>query len=271
MAPLYKTAAAVCLVALHGLQVQAAQTTIKYKFKPVVTDDAAYFAVNLVRNGKLPVRISEVAKENNLVSTLTEKVQSKEKEKTFSGEPEEAVTIDETCSELVEPNGLKDIFHYTFEYEEGVSQKSPNYRELLQAALDEGLKVFTDSQNQNQWETIWQDDDGANLAYLLGANSTAIGCVIGQCTTEKSTTPGGRSTATPTGKAVLFCELKPAAEKSKAPFDEEYYDGLIARTDKLASMTEEDLKAPSNDATATAAIPTILSAGVVAMLTVASA
>ncbi|CDJ45633.1 hypothetical protein EBH_0028900 [Eimeria brunetti] len=269
MASLYKTAAAVCLVALHGLQSEAAQTKIKYKFKPVVVDDAAYFAANLVRNGKLPVHISEVAKDNGLVSTLTAEVQSKENEQTF---PEEPVTIDDTCSVLVEPDGLKDIFHYTFEYTDNNSKSSPNYRELLQGALDAGLKVFTKTDYQNQWQNIWQDDAGGSLAYLLGANSTTIGCVIGECTTEKSGGDNAKiSTATATGKAVLFCELKPEAEKGTAPFDEEYFSGLIVRTAKLADMTEDDLKAPSNVGTAAAAVPTILAACLVATLTAASA
>ncbi|CDJ45617.1 SAG family member [Eimeria brunetti] len=195
----------------------------------------AYLAVNLLRNGKLSVHISELATGDSLVSALKEKVQSKT---------------------------ATDIFHHTFDYVE-----SPDYRKLLQEALDKGLEVFKDTENQNNWENIWGIDAGANLAYLLGANSTTVGCAIGQCTKETTAPNTGRtSNATPTGKAVLFCELSPPAEKEKAPFDEEYYNGLISRTAKLADMTEEDLKAPSNGDTAAAAFPTILTAGLVAIL-----
>ncbi|CDJ45641.1 SAG family member [Eimeria brunetti] len=256
MASLFRTAAAVCLVALNGLQSQAT-TTITYKFTPVAVDDAAYLAANLVRNGQLPVHINEVTKGNSLVSALEQEVKSKTNEK------QEAEATDPTCSELVKPEGLKDIFHYTFAY-----QEKPNYRELLQEALNAGLTVFKNAEYQNQWDTIWGVDAGGSLAYLLGANSTTIGCIIGECTTLKS---GGGDrqiqTESKTGKAVLFCELDPETEKNKAPFDDEYFKGLIARTALLADMTEEDLKAPTNGSTAVAAVPTILAAGLVVTLT----
>ncbi|CDJ45636.1 SAG family member [Eimeria brunetti] len=268
MASVYKTAAAVCFVALYGLQSEAAGTTISHKFIPIAVEDAGYVAANLARNGKLPVHINAVAKDDNLVSTLTGTVKSKNVTETV--EDAEA-TIDETCSSLVKEGELKDIFHYTFEYN-NVSKSSPNYRELLQKALDAGLEIFKKTKDQNKWEKIWEDEAGASLAYLLGANSTTIGCVIGQCIAAKTADDGGQSVPEgATGKAVLFCELNPAAKKNQAPFDDEYFEGLIARTAKLADMTEEDLKAPSNDGTAAAAVPTILAAGLVAVLTAISA
>ncbi|CDJ45642.1 SAG family member [Eimeria brunetti] len=257
MASLCKTAAAVCLVALYGLQSDAAGKTTTYTFTPEVVDEAGYLAANLVRNGKLPVHISTVTKSETIVSSLKTTVGSKTASK--AGED----LSDTTCSGLMEGADLKDIFNHVFDYANG-----PNYPDLLQTALNKGLEAFKKTDYQNQWEKIWQDDAGANLAYLLGANSTTIGCVIGKCTTETTEGSGERSSSPKlTGKAVLFCELKPPAEKGKAPFDGEYYDGLIARTAKLADMTEEDLKASSNDGTAAAAVPTILAAGFVAMLT----
>ncbi|CDJ45639.1 SAG family member [Eimeria brunetti] len=266
MASFYKSAAAVCLVALYGLQSEASGTTITYKFNPVVVDDACYLAANFARNGKLPVHISAVEKDIDIVSALTDKVQTHTTEKV-----EDAVS-DATCSALMEAAKLKDIFHYTFEYTDNAAENSLNYRELLQKALDAGLKVFTKTEYQSQWETIWADDAGGSLAHLLGANSTTIGCVIGQCTTKSSAGGGGRTlTASPTGKAVLFCELKPAADKGKAPFDDEYFKGLVERTAKLTEMAEEDLKAPTNDGIAVPALSTILAAGLVAMLAVVSA
>ncbi|CDJ45640.1 SAG family member [Eimeria brunetti] len=259
MASLYKTALAVCLLGHYGLQTEAA-ATITYKFTPVDVDDAGYLAANLVRNGKLPVHISTVEKAESIVTALTNKVKSRTATKN------ESDVSDGACDELVKQDEVKDIFHYTFDYEEGL-----DYSKLLQKALDAGLEVFKETQNQNKWETIWQDGDGANLAYLLGANSTTIGCVIGQCTTKTNQAPSRETPdGSTTGKAVLFCELKPAADKGKAPFDDEYFNGLIARTAKLADMTEEDLKAPSNDGTAAAAAPTILAAGFVAVLSALS-
>ncbi|CDJ45638.1 SAG family member [Eimeria brunetti] len=265
MASLCKTAAAVCLAAVYGLQSEASDTKITYKFKPVVVNDAGYLAANLVRNGKLAVHISDVAKSESIVSALTSTVQSQ------TNEIVENAVSDSACAALMDNTKLKDIFHYTFEYTDDVSQSSPNYRELLQKALNAGLEVFKKTEYQNDWDKIWKDDAGASLAYLLGANSTTIGCVIGQCTTRTSAVNARQSgDESTTGSAVLFCELSPAALKGKAPFDDEYLDALLARTAKLADMTEEDLKANTNDGTAATAVPTILAAGLVAMLTALS-
>ncbi|CDJ28202.1 uncharacterized protein EMH_0038740 [Eimeria mitis] len=104
MASIYKTAAAVCL-ALY-----------------------AYLAANLARNGKLPVHISEVTKDSALVSTLGEEV-----------EGEEPPTA-ENCTALI-TSELKGNFHYSFAYE-AEATASPDYRQLLQKALQAGLTVF---------------------------------------------------------------------------------------------------------------------------------
>ncbi|CDJ45643.1 SAG family member [Eimeria brunetti] len=269
MATFYKTAAAVCLVALSGLQSEAAQTT--YKFKVANVDDSVYLAANLVRNGRLPVHISEVAPDSNLVSTVQGKVQAC----TASKQPSR-VTM-EACEALMKASDLRDIFYHTFDYTE-----SPDYRELMQAALDEGLKVFKKQNYGTDWQTIWASEAGANLAYLLGSNSTKIGCVIGECTEEASRTlPGAAkrgvaALSTDLGeaeakKAVLFCALSPEAQKNTAPFDEEYFTALISRTALLANMTQDDLKVPTNDGIAAAAVPSILATSLVAMLTALSA
>ncbi|CDJ54286.1 hypothetical protein EBH_0045840 [Eimeria brunetti] len=73
-----------------------------------------------------------------------------------------------------------------------------------------------------------------------------------------------------TGNAALFCEPALAAKADEAPFSEEYYGRLIARTALLQDMTEGDLKAP-NDSVGPAAIPAILIGGFVAVLTAVSA
>ncbi|CDJ27906.1 uncharacterized protein EMH_0036000 [Eimeria mitis] len=124
MASLYRTAAAVCLVALSVLQAQAQGNTATYKFTVEKVDEDAYVAANLARNGKLPVHISGVAKADNLVSSLTDKV------KAATG------AADATCSALIKDD-LKAVFHRSFDYSE-----APNYRKLLQEALEDGLKIF---------------------------------------------------------------------------------------------------------------------------------
>ncbi|CDJ45620.1 SAG family member [Eimeria brunetti] len=269
MASFYKTATAVCLFALHGLQSEASNQTTTYKFKAIDVDKGKDILVVhshlplalptffLVKPSTKPTwRSIEVATGDSLVSSLKKKVESEEDVK------EQAAEADDSCSKLMEKSVFTDIFHHNFDY-----QPTPNYRELLQAALDKGLDVFKAKGYQSNWEEIWKNADGGNLAYLLSSNSTTIACVIGQCTKETTTQQNKRSsTGDPTGKAVLFCELSPAVDKTKAPFDEEYFNGLIARTDKLASMTEEDLKAPSNDAAAASPFPAILTASMVAML-----
>ncbi|CDJ54289.1 SAG family member [Eimeria brunetti] len=265
MAPLYRAAGAICLAALCGLKSEALQSTT-YKFTAEEVTDEAYVAVNLVRNGKLPVHIEGVARDAGLATSLKAKIETDED------------VAENTCKPLEIPK-LKTMFYHIFD-----SQTAPDYRQLLQDALDEGLEVFKEKKGANTgnaWKEIWATHAGASLAHLLGSNSTAIACVIGKCTTVESdggggggrmsthlregrSQPGGDAS---TEKAALFCELSPAAKADEAPFSEEYYDGLIARTDLLKHMTEDDLKAPSNDGIAPVALPAVLIAGFVAMLT----
>ncbi|CDJ45612.1 SAG family member [Eimeria brunetti] len=267
MAPLYKTATAICLVALSGIRSAAVASEV-YKFEEVQVDDAAYLAANLTRNGKLPVHIEEVTKDEGLVSSLQEKVK-----KAQTPVVQEREVTKESCEKLMVASNLKDTtFHYTFEYKD-----PPNYSELLQEALKAGLEVFG-NKYPSEWTSIWTADAGASLAYLLWSKSTKIGCVIGKCT--KGAAPddgvlgskeGGAEGRVSTGEAsavpaVLFCQLDPAPTKNQAPFDEEYFTGLIARTARLEDMTTDDLKAPTNDDTAAAALPTIMFAGLAAMI-----
>ncbi|CDJ35798.1 uncharacterized protein EMH_0000330 [Eimeria mitis] len=128
MAPFYKTAATVCIVALCGLQSEAADGK-KYKFTSEDVTEEAYLAANLVRNGNLPVHISEVSKDDTLVTSLKQNVEAKE------------ASTDGTCETLIEGD-LKEGFHHIFEYD--VETKATHdYRQLLQEALDKGLAVFT--------------------------------------------------------------------------------------------------------------------------------
>ncbi|CDJ45647.1 hypothetical protein EBH_0044460 [Eimeria brunetti] len=298
MAPFYGTAAAVGLVALSGIRAVAAQQDpqqqITYKLTLENVTEDAYLAVNLARNGNLPVHIKEVAEDKNLVSKLEGVV-------TGVGAVEagpDGEEPSESCKTLINSEHFDEVFRQAFEYPAG-DGATPNYRQTLQEALKGGLALFREfltitfalcfvfctyllQSNQypvdeTAWGKIWEKDAGASLGYLLGSNSTQVGCVIGRCT--KVTTPGeanrsavektvksGDPVETPTSKAVLLCQLEPAADRNTAPFDEDYFVGLIARKTELANMTEEDLKAPANDGTAAAAVPTILFAGLVAML-----
>ncbi|CDJ45614.1 SAG family member [Eimeria brunetti] len=275
MAPLYKAAAAVCLAALAGLQSEAAQPPT-YKYEAVKVDDAAYVAANLARNGKLAVHITEVTKDEDLVTSLGKKLLG-----TSGGVQAKSVVTSSSCSGLIEALKLENMFRHSFEY-----QDNPNYRELFQAALDDGLQLFK-SKYPSNWETIWQNTAGANLAYLLGSTSTKIACVVGKCTkaaasgdgngdnngeSAKQVAAGGtNSEGTETKEAVLFCELDPAATRNEAPFNEEYFNALISRTDKLTSMTADDLKAPANNAPVASPVLAVLMAGLVAMLAAVSA
>ncbi|CDJ28150.1 uncharacterized protein EMH_0099010 [Eimeria mitis] len=219
MAPLYKTTAAVCLVALCGLHTEASTPTYKFTVEDVQAD--AYLSANLARNGKLLVRISVVAEDDTLVNSLRSTL--------------EGTTGDNAgaCKGLITPD-LKETFHHNFVYQAD-ADTTPNYRHLLQEAVEAGLAAFenkTYPQTKTEWQKIWSKDAGANLAYLLGSDSTRIGCLIGS---------------------------------------EEYFNGLLARTTELKDMTADDLQTPVGDGAEAAAVPTILIAGLVAMLTLVSA
>ncbi|CDJ34031.1 uncharacterized protein EMH_0058800 [Eimeria mitis] len=128
MAPIYTAAAALCLT-LCGLQAEA-NTTPKYKFKVVGVDEDAYLAAKLARNGKLPVHISEITKEDTLITNLEGEVAG------------EGTATAENCTALITAE-LKANFHYSFTYE-AEAKASPDYRQLLQKALDAGLAVFNE-------------------------------------------------------------------------------------------------------------------------------
>ncbi|CDJ35629.1 uncharacterized protein EMH_0099020 [Eimeria mitis] len=140
MASFYKTAAAMCLVALGVLQSHAQGDndngggegdSTTYKFTVVNVDEDAYLSANLARNGKLPVHISEVTKDESLVTELTGEVTKA----TAEVDPDA-----EDCTALMTAE-LKERFHYSFEHAPE-SEASFDYRELLQKALEAGLTVF---------------------------------------------------------------------------------------------------------------------------------
>ncbi|CDJ32329.1 SAG family member [Eimeria mitis] len=197
MVSFYKTAAAVCLVVVCGPQ------------SGVAGD--AYLAAKLARNGKLPVHITEVSEDENTVTTLTNTVND-----ATAGD-------DATCKKLVESH-LKETFHRAFEYK---ADTTPNYHELLQAALNDGLAVF-----------------------------------------EKEGPMNGLRPKHP--PQLWFCFLGLSFCLFFLLFSEEYFNGLIERTTLLKDMTADDLKLSVGNGAEAAAVPTILIAGLVAMLAVVS-
>ncbi|CDJ32253.1 SAG family member [Eimeria mitis] len=116
----------------------------------------------------------------------------------------------------------------------------------------------------DNWQEFWTIPEGANLASLLWSNSTKVGCAVGICT------EGTQENRNITESAYLFCQMDPPAEENKAPFDKEYYEALKERKTLLTAMTEEDLKAPVQGA-AVAAVPSLLVAGLTAIVAFASA
>ncbi|CDJ29170.1 uncharacterized protein EMH_0047430 [Eimeria mitis] len=254
MAPLYKTATALCLVGLFGLQSVAAGAT-KYKFKVVEVKDDVYLPIRLARNGKITAKTKDVAKDTQLVTELQDEVEG-------TGEATEA-----TCAELIEST-FKKIFHQTFDYTD-----TPDYPKLVEEALKTGLNAIgtTYPAQTPTWQDIWKKKEALSVLHLLGADSTKVGCTIAKCIKSPEvdllTEPESETPA----KAVLLCELSPAAKENEAAFSEEYFKEISTRTTDLKSMTEEDLKDPIVTSSANAAVPTILTACLVAILAAISA
>ncbi|CDI74156.1 SAG family member [Eimeria praecox] len=249
MAPIYLTVAA-SLLAVTGLESVVADTSVKFTVVDVQGD--AYTSANLARGGKLSVGVKTLAENAELITAL----------KTKLGEST-AVTGTACDGSMQIGPTLKEIFHAGFTYPQAGS--SPNYREIIQKTLDSGIKVLKEKSpygsTNGQWTTFWEDEDGANIANLLGANSTQIGCAIGRCTTVDTAQP---KQVTVTNRAVLFCAIDPPTRKDTAPFDKQYYDALVGRTTPLADMTPDDLKASRGGSTV--AVPSVLLAGMAAIL-----
>ncbi|CDJ54043.1 SAG family member [Eimeria brunetti] len=255
----FKTAAAICLVALSGLRSEAT-VTITHKLTVEEVTEDAYLVVNLARNGKLPVHINPVETSDSLVSSVQGKINEAGKQPAEGG-----------CESVQISADLKNMFFHAFE---NAPETTPDYSQVLQDALTAGLSAFTEKRypkTSEEWKTIWAKEAGASLGHLLGSNSTQIGCAVGRCTEKKTIDEPESVEETKKNKAVLFCELSPATTKETAPFEEEYFNGLIARTAQLSEMTADDLKAPSNNGTGAALFPTILIYGLVLMLTAVSA
>ncbi|CDJ49674.1 SAG family member [Eimeria brunetti] len=254
MAPIFKSAAAFCLVALCGLQsTAAAQGTVK-----LLVDDAgpgSVLAANLARGGKISVP-TKLLKEDESI---------KEGLKKALGETQNVLTGNACDSVTVKPDFVKKKFFVQFKSEED----SKDFRKDVQGALDKGVKLLKDMKtyptDAAQWQTFWGNPDGANVANLLWSNSTKVGCAVGVCVEVQA------SSDVPLlgTNAYLFCQLNPEAEENKAPFDKKYYDALIARTTPLTAMTKDDL--PSKNGATAVAVPSLLLTGLAAILATAAA
>ncbi|CDJ27796.1 uncharacterized protein EMH_0034880 [Eimeria mitis] len=118
MSSIYKAVATVCFVALWGLHTTSAEDPYLYE---VITEDVseeAYLAANLVRNGKLPVHIGNVVKDESLVTTL---------KRADQGAP---AFIEGPCNEVTVKAGGLEMFHHIFDY-----HANPDYQAYLAANL----------------------------------------------------------------------------------------------------------------------------------------
>ncbi|CDJ32330.1 SAG family member [Eimeria mitis] len=201
------------------------------QYQVQVADKDAYTSVNLARVGQMSVRIGVLTENSDLAEGLKTTSPPTKKTKFVAQLPE---------------------------------SEDQKYRQAVQNALQAGLDVLTSYPENDVWTTFWEDPAGANLARLLWSKSTKVGCGVGTCT-------GGEEARTPEQTVTfLVCQMEPAAEANTAPFDKEYYEALKERKTSLTEMTDEDLKAPVQGGAA-AAVPSLLVAGLTAIVAFASA
>nr|QIS60148.1 surface antigen 4 [Eimeria stiedai] len=137
---------------------------------------------------------------------------------------------------------------------EDTSGSTPNYKNLVQTVLTKGLGVLaqqSSSGNTGWTQGFWsQNADAANLGYLMWSGSVSVGCAV---------TDGCED-----NKFLILCLFNPTAAGDVAPFDENVYKALVARTTLLTQMTESDLQAAGSGAVM--GLPSLLLAGFVAAL-----
>ncbi|CDJ26997.1 SAG family member [Eimeria mitis] len=243
MGRIFKGAAVLCLAALSGLQPAAGDL----EFQPQDADKDAYTSINLARVGQLSVRIGVLTENSELVEKIKSALPSAQ-----SDPP--STTCEEAIAELKKTNFLAQLT-------ETGDQK---YRQAVEKVLEAGFNELQSyPEDEGEWTTFWGKPDFANLARLLSSNSTKVGCAVGTCTKTEEARTG-------TSITFLLCEMDPAAVQNKAPFDKEYYEALKERKTSLTEMTDEDLKAPVQGGAA-AAVPSLLVAGLTAIVVFASA
>ncbi|CDJ60865.1 SAG family member [Eimeria maxima] len=235
-------ASALCLVALCGMQSGADAKALTFVVKPV--GDDAYTTLNLARNGDLTVNINSLERKSTLEETL----------KTALNTSATALTGSECSSMQFHSTLDKTTLHTGYSKAAG-----PDYRQMIQKVLDDGLKVGDLASYPSSWTNVWSDANGANLANLLWSKSNGVGCALAVCAED----------AAETDTAFLVCQMDPAPQLNNAPFEKPYYLALKERTTKLKDMKEEELKGTTGGSSI--AVPSVLLASLVALIATTAA
>ncbi|CDJ59636.1 SAG family member [Eimeria maxima] len=239
MRPFFKTSA-LCLLALCGLQ---SATAAKLTFAVSDVGEDAYTAANLARNGELSVHISPLQKSEDIVTALKAALRANP-------------PTGDACASMALPTYFDKVaFHAR--YTKGTT--GPNYRELFQTALTQGTDLSQMKPYPTDWEEVWNQEAGANLAYLLWSTSTEIGCATATC----------KEDADEKANAVLYCQLVDKPKTNGTPFTEEYYKELMGRKVPLSQMKEDELEV-SAGASSIAAPSGLLASLVAIMATIAA-
>ncbi|CDJ37354.1 SAG family member [Eimeria tenella] len=235
MAPIFQSAA-LCFMALCGLKSAHAAGGgggSAASPTPVAAGDDVYLALNLARRGRLAVRLNALTKQQTLVDSLLKSIPT---------------TVGNDCGKIDSVTSqTASGFVATFTTE-------PNYKKLVQDALSAALKKMTKYPTDDKFNVApWTDAEVANILHVLSSASTEVGCAV---TTKCAS------------KQLLVCQMNPKLGTG-APFSEEFFKALQSRSDSIEDMTEADLKTGSNSGIV--AVPSVLFAGLVAMLATAAA
>ncbi|KAL8434534.1 hypothetical protein Efla_000050 [Eimeria flavescens] len=224
-------AAALGLLALSSAQSARGETVTG-----VSAPDSLYEAINLARAGGLATALIQVKISADLINVVIPEVVAK------------AGNSGTTCPNVgsVTPSTAEG-FVLTFNHE----TENPDYKTLVQNALDVGLQELSTYPTQGWGEGIWKTSEKAkNIGYLLWSSSAEAGCGVTKGCTDNSN--------------LVICRFKPTVQNGVAPFDEQFYHALKARTKKIQEMSSNDFQSPGNGGTMGA--PSMVVAGLVAAL-----
>lgn len=229
-----KHAAAVCLVALCTVQSARAEVPAAQ-----AAADAVLVTVNLARTGKLTVLIPVVEADSTLVQAAISALPN------LAGDAcgNSATAQSQTAGGF--------IIHFP------ANDTNPNYADLIDSALDDGLAALASYPSDMWGAGIWLSSaDANNIGYLLSQNSTKAGCAITKCSE---------------GNQLVLCRFSPGPVDGQAVFSKDYYTGIKARTVPLSDMTAADINYGSSSGGGNVVVPSVLVGGLLAMLTMASA
>ncbi|KAL8426783.1 hypothetical protein Efla_003377 [Eimeria flavescens] len=225
---LFLQAAAFGLLALSSVQSARGGTVTA-----ISAPDSLYEAINLARAGGLATALIQVKISADLINLVTAEVVQK-----AGGEC--------ASTESVTPSTASG-FVLTFK----ADNRNPDYKTLVQAALDVGLQQLPNYPTQGWGQGVWESSQEAqNIGYLLWSSSAEAGCGV---TMGCSSHPN-----------LVICRFKPTVQNGIAPFDEQVYHALKARTKKIQEMSSSDLQSPGNGGTMGA--PSMVVVGLVAAL-----